>query len=125
MQICLTPAVSTVNSIRLAYSHESDDASAHGRYAHTDLVGSHQAVPVKSFARGGDPDASSPAQYAAKKIAEVARFPQSRSSEFCQPLSDCAARCICAPPSYQNWEETCSVIPSALSFDLCPFSRSN
>ena len=54
--------VPTVNSIRLAYSCESGDAPSHGRYAQTDLVGSHWAVPIKGFARGRGPDASSPAQ---------------------------------------------------------------
>jgi hypothetical protein len=55
--------VSTVNSIRLAYSRESGDAWSHGRYAQTDLLGSHRAVPIKGFARGGES-----AQCATKKI---------------------------------------------------------
>jgi hypothetical protein len=46
--------VSTVNSIQLAYSRESGDACAYGRHPQTDLVGSHRAVPIKIFARGGD-----------------------------------------------------------------------
>jgi hypothetical protein len=45
----------TVNSIRLARNRESGDACSHGRNAQTDLVGSHRAVPIKSFARSGDP----------------------------------------------------------------------
>src|ERR1700730_13126029 len=64
----------TVNSIRLARNRESGDACSHGRNAQTDLVGSHRAVPIKSFARGGDPDAAPSAQCAAKKIVEAARF---------------------------------------------------
>jgi hypothetical protein len=35
------------------------------------------------------------AQCAAKKLAEAACLQQSRSSGFCQALSDCAARCEC------------------------------
>ena len=70
------PPVSTVNSIRLASSRESGDASSHWRYAQADLVGSHRAVPIKSCARGGDPDAAPSAQSAAKKIAEAARLQQ-------------------------------------------------
>jgi phosphoenolpyruvate synthase/pyruvate phosphate dikinase len=42
--------VPTVNSIRLALQRESDDALSHGRHAQTDLVGSHRAVPIESFA---------------------------------------------------------------------------
>jgi hypothetical protein len=49
------PPVPTVNFILLAQSRESGDAPSHGRYAQTDLVGSHRAVPIKGFARGGDP----------------------------------------------------------------------
>ena len=36
-----------VNSIQLAYSRESRDASSHERRAQTDLVDSHRAVQVK------------------------------------------------------------------------------
>jgi hypothetical protein len=43
--------VPTVNSIRLARNRESGDACSHGRHAQTDLLGSHRAVPIKSFAR--------------------------------------------------------------------------
>lgn len=46
--------VPTVNSIRLARNRESGDACSHGRHAQTDLVGSHRAVPIKSFARSAD-----------------------------------------------------------------------
>ena len=79
----------------LAQSRESGDAPSHGRYAQTDLVGSHRAVPIKGFARGGDPDTAPSAHCAAKKIAEAARLQQFRSSGFCQPLSDCTAHCAC------------------------------
>jgi len=51
MSICPTvfdsDPVPTVNSIRLACSRESGDASTHGRHARTDLVGGHRAVPIK------------------------------------------------------------------------------
>ena len=66
--------VPTVNSV-CAYSRKSGDAYANGRWAQTDLVGDHPAGPIKGFARGGDP-AAPPAQRAAKKIAEAARFQQ-------------------------------------------------
>jgi hypothetical protein len=42
----------------------------HGRDRQTDLVGRHRAVPITSFARGGDPGAAPPAQCAVQKIAE-------------------------------------------------------
>jgi hypothetical protein len=51
-----------------------------------------RAVPVKSFARGGDPDAAPSAHFAAKKIVEAARLQQSRPSRFCQPLSNRTGR---------------------------------
>jgi hypothetical protein len=81
----------TVNSIRLAHNREAGDGSVHGRHPQTDLVGS-EAVPIKGFARGGDPDAAPSAQCAAEKITEATHIQQSRSSGFCQPLSACAAR---------------------------------
>ncbi len=68
----MVPVVATVNSIRLVRNRESGDASTHGTHAQTHLVGGHRALQVKSFARGGDPDAAPPAQCAAKKIAKVA-----------------------------------------------------
>ena len=64
--------VPTVNSIRLAQSRESDDASTYGRFAQTDLVGGHRAVPITSLSSGRDRGAAPPAQCAAKKIAEAA-----------------------------------------------------
>jgi hypothetical protein len=82
--------VLTVNPMRLAYSRESGDASPHGRHAQTDRVGSYQVVPIKGFALGGI--LALRHRCAAKKIAEAARFQQFRSSGFCQPLSDGAAR---------------------------------
>src|ERR1700680_2255502 len=45
--------VLTVNSIRLAQSRESRDASAHGRHSQTDLVGGNRALPITSFAHMG------------------------------------------------------------------------
>ena len=80
--------VSTANSVRLAYRRETGEASSHGRYAQTDLMGSHRAVPIKGFAQGGDPDATSSAHCAAKKIAEEGRLQQFRPSGFCRSLSD-------------------------------------
>jgi hypothetical protein len=80
--------VSTANSVRLAYRRETGEASSHGRYAQTDLMGSHRAVPIKGFAQGGDPDATSSAHCAAKKIAEEGRVQQFRPSGFCRSLSD-------------------------------------
>ena len=74
--LCAAAPVATVNSIPLAYSRELGDTCAHGRHPQTDLVGSHRAVPIKSFARGGDFDVAPPAQCAEKKIAEAARFQQ-------------------------------------------------
>jgi hypothetical protein len=47
-------AVPTENSIRLEYCCESDDAPIHGGFAQTDLVYCHRALPITSFARGGD-----------------------------------------------------------------------
>src|ERR1700731_1940689 len=47
------PVVLTVNSIRLAQSRESRDASAHGRHSQTDLVGGNRALPITSFAHMG------------------------------------------------------------------------
>src|ERR1700731_19902 len=61
------PAVPIVNSIPLAHCRESVNASFHGRGAQTDLVCSHWALPITSFARGGDPGAAPPAHRAAKK----------------------------------------------------------
>ncbi len=85
--------VPTVKSIRLAFGRESGDALSHGGHVQTDLVGIHRAVPIKSFARGGDPDATPPTQCAATKIAEAARLQQFRSSGLCHPLSVCATDC--------------------------------
>jgi hypothetical protein len=89
--LCVTPAVLTVNSIRLAQAANRAMLPSIGD-TQTDLVGSHRAVPIKGFARGGDPDTAPSAQCAAKKIAEAARFQQFRSSGLCQPLTDGAAR---------------------------------
>ena len=82
------PPMPTANFILLAQRRESGDACTHGRCAQTDLVDSHRAVPITSFARGGDRVAAPPAQCAAKKIAEAARLQQFQPARFCRSLSN-------------------------------------
>src|SRR5262249_43662976 len=66
-------AVPTVNSIPLAQSRGAD-APHHRGFAQTDLVYFHRALPISSFAQGGDRGAAPPTQCAAKKSAETARL---------------------------------------------------
>jgi hypothetical protein len=52
--------VLTVNSIPLAHCGESGDAPSHGGHAQTELVDSHRALPITSFARSRDRYAAPP-----------------------------------------------------------------
>jgi hypothetical protein len=66
--------VPIVNSIPLEHCRESVDASSHGRGDQTDLVCSHWALPITSFARGGDPGAAPPAHVLRRKAPKRLAF---------------------------------------------------